>query len=321
MFCHVQSAIQNLPLLGSKIMSQVQSDTTSPASAWLLAARPKTLPAAVAPVIVGSALAYADQGFSLLPAIAALSVALLMQIGVNLANDYFDFRKGIDTEDRLGPIRVTQSGLIPPARVKAAMITIFVMTLLPGFYLLARCGWPTVIIGGASTLAALAYSGGPYPLGSHALGDLCVFVFFGLVAVCGTYYVQTLELRSMAVLMGVVEGLLITAILVINNLRDIQSDRRAGKRTLAVMIGDRGARLEYAALQVGAYALPAILWLDAQTSVWILLPTLSLPLAVRLNRIVWKTQGGPELNHMLAGTAKLTLVFSVLLSIGLILSK
>jgi 1,4-dihydroxy-2-naphthoate octaprenyltransferase len=321
MFCNIQSGTQSLPLLGSKIMSQIQSDTTSPASAWLLATRPKTLPAAVAPVIVASALAYADHGFSLLPAMAALSVALLMQIGVNLANDYFDFKKGIDTEDRLGPIRVTQSGLIPPARVKTTMLIIFVMTLLPGFYLVARCGWPAVIIGGASILAALAYSGGPYPLASHALGDLCVFVFFGLVAVCGTYYVQTLELRSMVVLLGVVEGFLITAILAVNNLRDIRTDRRAGKRTLAVMIGDRGARLEYTALQVGAYTLPAIFWLDAQSSVWILLPTLSLPLAIRLNRIVWKTQAGPALNHSLAGTAKLTLMFSVLLSIGLILSK
>jgi 1,4-dihydroxy-2-naphthoate octaprenyltransferase len=302
-------------------MSQVQSDTTGPVSAWLLATRPKTLPAAVAPVIVGSALAYADLGFSLLPAMAALAVALLLQIGVNLANDYFDFEKGIDAEDRLGPIRVTQSGLIPPARVKTAMIIIFVMTLLPGGYLIARGGWPAVIIGGASVLAALAYSGGPYPLASHALGDLFVFIFFGLVAVCGTYYVQTLELTWMVVFLGIVEGLLITTILVINNLRDIQTDRRAGKHTLAVMIGDRGARLEYTALQVGAYALPAIFWLDGKTSVWILLPGLSLPLAFRLNQIVWKTKGGPPLNHTLAGTAKLTLVFSVLLSIGLVLSK
>jgi 1,4-dihydroxy-2-naphthoate polyprenyltransferase len=304
-----------------RIMSQVQSDTTGPASAWLLAARPKTLPAAVAPVIVGSALAYADLGFSLLPAMAALAVALMLQIGVNLANDYFDFKKGIDAEDRLGPIRVAQSGLIPPARVKTAMIIIFVMTLLPGGYLIARGGWPALIVGGASILAALAYSGGPYPLASHALGDLFVFIFFGLVAVCGTYYVQTLELTSLVFLLGIVEGLLITAILVINNLRDIQTDCRAGKHTLAVLIGNRGARVEYTALQVGAYALPVIFWLDGKTSVWILLPGLSLPLAVRLNRIVWKTQGGPALNHTLAGTAQLTLVFSVLLSTGLVLSK
>jgi 1,4-dihydroxy-2-naphthoate polyprenyltransferase len=302
-------------------MRQVQANPTSPLSAWLLATRPKTLPAGLAPVIVGSALAFADQGFSLLPAMAALAVALLLQIGVNLANDYFDFKKGIDTEDRLGPVRVTQSGLLPPARVKKAMIIIFGMTLLPGLYLIARGGWPAVIIGGTSILAALAYSGGPYPLASHALGDLFVFVFFGLVAVCGTYYVQALELTAMVVLLAIVEGLLITAILVINNLRDIQTDRRAGKHTLAVMIGDRGARLEYTALQIGAYALPAVLWFDGQTSIWILLPVLSLPLAIRLNRVVWKTQGGSVLNHTLAGTAKLSLVFSVLLSIGLIIAK
>ena len=193
------------------------------------------------------------------------------------------------------------------------------MTLLPGTYLATRGGWPVVIIGGASIIAALAYSGGPYPLASHALGDLFVFVFFGLVAVCGTYYVQTLKLAPMVFLMGIVEGLLITAILVINNLRDIQTDRRAGKHTLAVVIGDRGTRLEFTALQVGAYALPALFWLGGQTSVWILLPCLSLPLAIHLNRIVWKTQGGSALNQTLAETAKLTLIFSVLLSIGLAL--
>ena len=233
----------------------------------------------------------------------------------------FIFKKGIDTEDRLGPIRVTQSGLIPPGRVKTAMIIVFVMTMLPGGYLIARGGWPAAIIGSTSILAALAYSSGPYPLASHALGDLSVFIYFGLVAVGGTFYVQTLELTAKAILLGIMEGLLVTAILVINNLRDIQTDRRAGKHTLAVMIGDRGARLEYTALQVGAYALSAIFWLHGQTSAWILLPSLSLPLAIRLNRTVWKTQGGPELNRTLAGTAKLTLVFSVLLSIGLILSK
>ena len=288
-------------------------------NAWVLASRPKTLPAAVSPVMVGTALAYADRGFALLPALAALSVALLLQIGVNLANDYFDFKKGIDTADRQGPVRVTQSGLIPPGRVKVAMGIVFAMTLLPGIYLIVRGGWPLLIIGGASIIAALAYSGGPYPLASHALGDLFVFVFFGLVAVCGTFYVQTLKLTPLAFLMGIVEGLLITAILVINNLRDIETDRRAGKRTLAVLIGDRGTRLEYTALQVGAYTLPASFWLGGQTSAWILLPCLSLPLAIQLNRIVWQTQGGRALNQTLAGTAKLTLVFSVLLSIGLIL--
>lgn len=229
-------------------------------NAWVLASRPKTLPAAVAPVIVGTALAYADRSFSLLPALAALAVALLLQIGVNLANDYFDFKKGIDTEDRLGPARVTQSGLIPPGRVKAAMDIVFAMTLLPGIYLVTRGGWPVLVIGGASIIAALAYSGGPYPLASHALGDLFVFVFFGLVAVCGTFYVQTLKLTPMVFLMGIVEGLLITAILVINNLRDIETDRRAGKHTLAVLIGTQSARAEYALLLAVAYTIPLLLW-------------------------------------------------------------
>ena len=289
-------------------------------NAWVLASRPKTLPAAVAPVIVGTALAYADRSFSLLPALAALAVALLLQIGVNLANDYFDFKKGIDTEDRLGPARVTQSGLIPPGRVKAAMDIVFAMTLLPGIYLVTRGGWPVLVIGGASIIAALAYSGGPYPLASHALGDLFVFVFFGLVAVCGTFYVQTLKLTPMVFLMGIVEGLLITAILVINNLRDIETDRRAGKHTLAVLIGTQSARAEYALLLAVAYTIPLLLWFCNLGRVWMLLPLASLPLALKQIRLVWQKPGGSILNQVLAATAILALFFSLLLSIGLILS-
>jgi 1,4-dihydroxy-2-naphthoate octaprenyltransferase len=264
---------------------------------------------------------FCAHGGKSLPAAPGIELRRYFADGQGLANDYFDFKSGIDTEGRLGPVRVTQSGLIPPARVKAAMIVIFVMSLFPGTYLIARGGWPAAVIGGASISAALGYSGGPYPLASHALGDLFVFVFFGLVAVCGTYYVQTFKLTPLVVLLGIVEGFLITAILVINNLRDIQTDHLAHKHTLAVMIGERGTRWEYTALQIGAYALPVIFWLVGQTSVWILLPGLSLPLAVRLNRTVWKTQGGPALNDTLARTAKLALVFSVLLSVGLILSK
>jgi len=164
--------------------------------AWILAARPKTLPAAVAPVMVGSAMAAVHNSFALLPAMAALAVALLLQIGVNLANDYFDFIKGVDSDDRLGPLRVTQSGLIPPVRVRTAMSITLGLAGLPGLYLVYVGGWPVLVIGAASILAALAYSGGPYPLASNALGDLFVFIFFGLVAVCGTYYVQTLMLTQ-----------------------------------------------------------------------------------------------------------------------------
>ena len=165
----MRSAADNEDQFCKTTMKQHHPDTISPISAWLLATRPKTLPAAIAPVMVGTALAYADQRLVLLPALAAWAVALLLQVGVNLANDYFDFQKGIDTADRLGPVRVTQSGLIPPDRVKSAMIIVFAITLVPGIYLAARGGWPVVIIGAASIIAALVYSGGPYPLASHAL--------------------------------------------------------------------------------------------------------------------------------------------------------
>ena len=287
--------------------------------AWTLAARPRTLPAAIAPVVLGSAMAIADNHFAWLPAVAALMVALLLQIGVNLANDYFDYVKGIDTEDRLGPPRVTQSGLIPARQVKHAMLLIMGASLLPGIYLLITGGWPVFLIGIACICAVLAYSGGPFPLASHGLGDLFVFIFFGLVAVCGTYYVQALHLTRMVLLMGVIEGLLITAILVVNNLRDIHTDRQTGKRTLAVIIGERGSRIEYLLLLGWAYAIPVILWLGSRSSVWVILPIVSLPSALFLMRRVWSDSDGVILNRALANTAKLALVYSLLLSIGLLL--
>ena len=287
--------------------------------AWALAARPRTLPAAIAPVVLGSAMAIADNHFAWLPAAAALMVALLLQIGVNLANDYFDYVKGIDTEDRLGPPRVTQSGLIPARQVKRAMLLIMGASLLPGIYLLITGGWPVFLIGIACICAVLAYSGGPFPLASHGLGDIFVFIFFGLVAVCGTYYVQALHLTRMVLLMGVIEGLLITAILVVNNLRDIHTDRQTGKRTLAVIIGERGSRIEYLLLLGWAYAIPVILWLGSRSSVWVILPIVSLPSALFLMRSVWSDSDGVILNRALANTAKLALVYSLLLSIGLLL--
>ena len=251
---------------------------------------------------------------------ACLAVALLLQIGVNLANDYFDFTKGIDTADRLGPIRVTQSGLIPPGRVKAAMMTVFFLSLLPGFYLVGVGGWPVAAIGAVSIIAALAYSGGPYPLASHGLGDLFVFIFFGLVAVCGTYYVQVLRLTLMALVMGAIVGLMITAILVVNNLRDIDTDQRAGKRTLAVMIGRQKTQAEFAFLLAGAYAVPVFLWLGDLASAWLLLPLATLPLALLQIRLIRQSANGPALNDLLAKTAKLAFFFSLLLAIGLVLS-
>lgn len=285
----------------------------------MLATRPRTLPAAVAPVLVGTAMAIADRQFALLPAIAALTVALLLQIGVNLANDYFDYVKGVDTQERIGPPRVTQSGLIPAKQVRTGIIVAIFLSTIPGLYLASVGGWPVIMIGLFCFVAALAYSGGPFPLASHGLGDLFVFLFFGLVAVCGTYYVQALQLTPMVWLMGIIQGLLITAILVVNNLRDIQTDRRSGKRTLAVMIGERGSRIEYLLLLATAYTIPMILWLSGRHSVWVILPLFSLPLAISITRLIWKSAGDPVLNQALASTAKLVLLYSCLLSIGLIL--
>ncbi len=288
--------------------------------AWMAAVRPRTLPAAVAPVLVGTALAVARERFSILPALAALCGALLLQVAVNLANDYFDFRKGVDLPDRLGPPRVTQGGIIPAGQVKAGMITTLFLAVVVGGYLVAVGGWPIVLIGLASILAALLYSGGPYPLGSRGLGDLFVFIFFGPVAVCGTYYVQALNLHGPVLTAAVPVGLLITAILVVNNLRDIDTDRRAGKITLAVILGESMTRLEYLLLLSVSYAFPVILWAGGLFTVWIIIPLLSLPLTLPLLGIIAR-RPGPVFNKALEGTAKLTLLYSILFSAGLVLGR
>jgi 1,4-dihydroxy-2-naphthoate octaprenyltransferase len=290
----------------------------APLRAWKLAVRPKTLPAALAPVLVGTALAVSEDVFVPLPALAAMGVALFLQVGVNLANDYFDFKKGVDTEDRLGPIRVTQSGLISQKQVRVGIVATLGSSLLIGCYLVMVGGWPVFIAGTASILSALAYSGGPCPLASLGLGDLFVFVFFGLVAVCGTYYVQALDLAIFVLVAAFPVGFLITAILVVNNLRDLESDHKAGKRTLAVRLGVTGSRMEYALLLIAAYAVPVILWLVAASSMTILIPLLSIPLAIPLVHIVF-TGSGPILNKVLANTACLALVYSILFCVGLLL--
>jgi 1,4-dihydroxy-2-naphthoate octaprenyltransferase len=297
----------------------IETEKTGSSSPWVLAIRPKTLPASICPVIVGTALAVADKEFKILPALAAFVCSLLLQIGVNLANDYFDYIKGIDTSERLGPIRVTYSGLIPAPHVKWAMGITFGLVAVIGIYLVTVGGWPILTVGIASILAALAYSGGPFPLASHGLGDLFVFIFFGLVAVCGTYYVQALQLNIIVLYAAVPVGLLITAILVVNNLRDIMTDRSVGKNTLAVRIGERGARIEFVLLLAGAYAVPVILVIAGKVSIFALLPLVSLPMAVSLSRTVCRKEGR-VLNKGLAGTARLSLVFSLLFSIGLIFS-
>ncbi|OGO50510.1 MAG: 1,4-dihydroxy-2-naphthoate polyprenyltransferase [Chloroflexi bacterium RBG_16_68_14] len=285
---------------------------------WLTAARPATLSAAVAPVLVGAAAAGADGHFRPPVFAATLAAALLIQIGTNLANDLFDFERGADTAERLGPPRVAQSGLIPPEQVRLGTYVAFGAAAGLGLYLMFVGGWPIVAIGVLSIAAGVAYTGGPWPLGYHGLGDLLVFVFFGLVALAGTYYLQAEELSVVALVAAVPVGLLVTAILVANNLRDIETDARAGKRTLAVRLGERPTRLQYALLVLGAYAcLPALLLVDVGAWAW--LPWLTLPLALVLSRTVLLGARGRALNPVLKWTAQLHLAFGSLLALGLLL--
>jgi 1,4-dihydroxy-2-naphthoate octaprenyltransferase len=208
---------------------------------WLMAARPRTLPAAVAPVLVGTALAGFDHRFRPLAFVAALLGAVFIQVGTNLSNDYSDARRGADTEDRLGPVRVTAGGLVPPRQVLIATYVSFGVAVLMGFYLVTVAGWALLLVGGASILAGVLYTGGPRPYGYEGLGEVFVFLFFGIVAVTGSYFVQVERLPWEAFALAVPVGLLAAAILVVNNVRDLETDRRAGKRTLAVRLGSRSA--------------------------------------------------------------------------------
>ncbi len=285
---------------------------------WLLAARPATLTAGVAPVLVGGAAGAHEAAFRPLPFLGALLAALLIQIGTNLANDVFDFERGADTSDRLGPPRVTQSGLASPGQVRLATGLTFGAAAIVGLYLVVVGGWPILVIGVLSIAAGVAYTGGPWPLGYHGLGDLFVFVFFGLTAVVGTFYLQTGDVTPLAFASAVPVGLTVTAILVVNNLRDIEPDRRAVKMTLAVRLGDRATRWQYALLVGGAYVLLPSLML-AGASAWVWLPWLTLPLGLGLCRSVVGGTQGRALNPVLKRTAQLHLAFGTLLALGLLL--
>ncbi|MCY4410440.1 MAG: 1,4-dihydroxy-2-naphthoate polyprenyltransferase [Caldilineaceae bacterium] len=285
---------------------------------WLLASRPRTLPAAISPVLVGTALAWSDGLFSPAPALAAVAGALLLQILSNFANDYFDHKKGADTRDRLGPTRVMAAGLLSARDMGVGMAATAGLAVLVGIYLILVGGWPILAVGAASLLAALLYTGGPFPFGYHGLGDLFVFVFFGLVAVCGTYFVQAGGISADILLAAAPVGMLITAILVVNNLRDIVTDARAGKRTLAVFIGPKKTRRQYVVLLVLAYIAPLVLWQGFGFGTAVLLPFLSVPLAARRVLSIYSAVG-TELNAVLAATARLSLQYSLLLSLGIVL--
>jgi 1,4-dihydroxy-2-naphthoate octaprenyltransferase len=287
---------------------------------WLMAARVRTLPASVAPVLVGTSLGAVDARFRPLAFVAALVGAMFIQVGTNLSNDYSDARRGADTEDRLGPVRVTAGGLVPPRSVLVATWVSFGVAVAVGIYLVVVAGWELLLVGAASILAGVLYTGGPRPYGYEGLGEVFVFLFFGLVAVTGSYFVQAEQLTWEAFALAVPVGLLAAAILVVNNVRDLETDRRAGKRTLAVRLGPARARRLYAVMVLLAFALAPLPWALGSLSGWLLLSWLALPLVPPLVRTVATRTDGPALNAALAKTGLLQLAFCVLLSAGVLLS-
>lgn len=289
---------------------------------WVQAARPRTLPAAIAPVLVGTAAAWQWAGH--LPRVVAFIVALIgsifIQIGANLANDYSDARRGADTVDRLGPVRVTSAGLVTPQRVLRATWIAFAVALACGIYLTIVAGWVILVIGLASIAAGVLYTGGPRPYGYAGLGEVFVFLFFGLVAVNGSYYVQLEELDALPLGLSIAVGFLATAILVVNNVRDIETDRRAGKNTSAVRMGRANAVNMYRLLVGGAFViLPFSIW-AGECQWWPLLGLLAIPMAIKPVRVLETHTDGPALNKCLAATGALLGVYSLLVTIGLLLS-
>ena len=290
--------------------------------AWIMASRPRTLTAAAAPVLLGTGLAWGRGGFSAIPGVAAMVGALLIQIGTNLANDYYDHLRGGDTKERVGPTRVTQTGLIPARTVRDAAFLVLGLALLPGLYLVWVGGWPIVMIGLASLLFAVAYTGGPYPLAYYGLGDLFVFLFFGLVAVGGTFWVQARSFGPEVLLAGAGIGALNTAILVVNNLRDLETDARAGKRTMAVWLGPDGSKFELLFLALIGFGTPLLGMAFYDWSAWVLLSLGSvIPLLGPARTVALYAPGDDPrtLIPPLGRTAQAAGLYGLLLGVGLAL--
>lgn len=283
---------------------------------WVSAARPRTLPAAVAPVLVGSALAWHDGAFALAPALLCLAFALLIQIGTNFANDYYDFVKGADTAARVGPRRAVAAGLISPATMKRAMVLAFATAFAAGLGLVVWGGPWLIVIGVASIVCGVAYTGGPFPLAYHGLGDVFVFLFFGLVAVGGTYFVQAGRLTADALLAGAGVGALAANILVVNNYRDVESDAAAGKRTLVVRLGRRAARAQFLAALGVAFLIPIVFALARGFTMWALLPQLLAPLGWSHARRLRESKSPSELIALLGDTGKLLALYALLFAAG-----
>ena len=285
-----------------------------------MASRPRTLPAAIAPVLVGTSLAVLYGTFHPIAFIAALLGAMLIQIGTNLSNDYSDARRGADSDERIGPVRVTAGGLVPPRQVLVATYLTFGAAVLCGAYLIAVAGWALLAVGAASILAGVLYTGGPRPYGYEGRGEVFVFLFFGIVAVTGSYFVQRRSLPWQAFVLAVPVGLLISAILVVNNVRDIDTDRRAGKRTLAVRLGRERTRILFVTMIAVAFVTSWVPWFAGALSPWLFVTAAAAPLAVGVVETVRTHADGPSLNEALARTAKLALVFCLLLCAGVLAS-
>ncbi len=285
---------------------------------WLRAARPQTLPASFVPILAGASLAWHHSVFRWDASLVALLCALLIQIGTNFANDYYDFLKGADTPDRIGFERATAAGLVTPNAMFRATYLTMALAFVLGLYLVWIGGWIILMIGLLSLLFGVLYTGGPFPLGYNGLGDLFVFIFFGIVAVMGTYYVNALQWSVQSFWLSVPVGALCVNILVVNNLRDIEQDKQTGKRTLGVLLGEKALQTEYLLLVIVSFLTPFIFFLLYNFSLWIFLPFLSLPFALQLIHHIWYHDDKRELNQTLERTAKFMVFFGALLSIGIL---
>ncbi|MGQ9644212.1 MAG: 1,4-dihydroxy-2-naphthoate polyprenyltransferase [Ignavibacterium sp.] len=285
---------------------------------WILASRPKTLPAAFVPVLVGSSLAYNQGKFYPLYSLIALICSLLIQIGTNFTNDLYDHLKGADTEKRKGPLRVLSAGMISPNEMKLAIVFVFGLTFLLGLYLVYVTDWKIFVIGVFSIIAGLAYTAGPYPLAYHGLGDLFVFLFFGIIGTMGTYYLHHQEFTFISFLVSLPVGALITNILIVNNYRDVEEDEQAGKNTLAVILGREFSRYEYIFFLLLAFFIPFILYFKFNFNATVFLPYVTLPFAIILAKMIFSFQG-QQLNKTLEVSAKYSALYGILFSAGMII--
>jgi len=288
---------------------------------WAGAARPKTLAAAFVPVLVGSSLAYSDGVFFLPASLTALFCALLIQIGTNFANDYYDFKKGADTEQRIGFTRATSTGLIEPRQMLLATYITMTMAFLTGLYLVWLAGWVILVIGLLSLLFGILYTGGPFPLGYNGLGDVFVFIFFGFAAVMGTYYVNALSWSADSFIASVPVGALSVNILVANNLRDIEQDKIVNKKTLGVLFGESVLKWEYTLMILLSYFILLYLNMFQNYNLYIYIPLLTLPLIVILLKEIWFHRDKSTLNKTLEKTARFMVVYGILFSAGILLQS